>query len=56
MALNDRRSFLKMAALAGTFSTNSLFRQAHAAEWVAASGAISSLTQAGSPRTKISGA
>ena len=43
MALNDRRSFLKMAALAGAFSTNSLFRQAHAAEWKAASDAISDL-------------
>jgi hypothetical protein len=36
MALNDRRSFLKMAALTGAFSTNSLFRQAHAAKWEAA--------------------
>src|SRR5277367_890632 len=43
MALNDRRSFLKMAALAGAFSTNSLFRQAHAAEWEAASGTVSGL-------------
>lgn len=43
MALNDRRSFLKMAALAGAFSTNSLFRQAHAAEWEAASRAVSGL-------------
>jgi selenocysteine lyase/cysteine desulfurase len=43
MALNDRRSFLKMAALAGAFSTNSLFHQAHAAEWKAASSAISDL-------------
>jgi len=32
MALNNRRSFLKMATLAGAFSTNSLFHQAHAAE------------------------
>src|ERR1019366_253589 len=37
MALNDRRSFLKMTALAGAFSTNSLFHQAHAADWQAAS-------------------
>ena len=36
MALNDRRSFLKMAALAGAFSTNSLFHQAHAADLHAA--------------------
>ena len=43
MALNDRRSFLKMTALAGAFSTNSLFRQAHAAELSAASYAVSSL-------------
>ncbi len=43
MALNDRRSFLKMAALTGAFSTNSLFRQAHAAKWEAASRIISDL-------------
>jgi selenocysteine lyase/cysteine desulfurase len=43
MALNDRRSFLKMAALVGAFSSNSLFRQAHAAEWKTASGAITGL-------------
>jgi len=43
MAPNDRRSFLKMAALAGAFSSNSLFRQAHAAEWEAASRAVSGL-------------
>jgi selenocysteine lyase/cysteine desulfurase len=43
MALNDRRSFLKLAALVGAFSTNSLFRQAHATEWEAASGATSGL-------------
>jgi hypothetical protein len=43
MALNDRRSFLKMAAIAGAFSTNSLFRQAYAAEWKAASRAVSGL-------------
>ena len=43
MALNDRRSFLKMTALAGAFSTNSLFRQAHAAELESASNAVSHL-------------
>jgi selenocysteine lyase/cysteine desulfurase len=43
MALNDRRSFLKMTALAGTLSTNSLFRQAHGAELEAASNAIGHL-------------
>ncbi len=43
MALNDRRSFLKMTALAGAFSTNSLFRQAHAAELEAASNAVNHL-------------
>ena len=43
MALNDRRSFLKMAALAGAFSTNSLFRQAHAAEWRAAPSSVNGL-------------
>ncbi len=43
MALNDRRSFLKMAALAGAFSTNTLFRQAHAAEWEPAYRAVSGL-------------
>src|SRR5215470_3990530 len=43
MALNDRRSFLKMAAVVGAFSTNSLFRQAHAAEWEGASRAASGL-------------
>jgi selenocysteine lyase/cysteine desulfurase len=43
MALNDRRSFLKMAALTGAFSTNSLFRQAHAAKWEAASRIIGDL-------------
>jgi selenocysteine lyase/cysteine desulfurase len=43
MALNDRRSFLKMTALAGAFSTNSLFRQAHAAELEAASNAVGHL-------------
>ena len=43
MALNDRRSFLKMTALAGAFSSNSLFRQAHAANWEAASDSVSHL-------------
>jgi selenocysteine lyase/cysteine desulfurase len=44
MALNDRRSFLKMTALAGAFSTNSLFRQAHAAEFETASHAVENLS------------
>ena len=45
MPIHARRSFLKQAAaLAGAFSSNSLFHQAHAAEWKAASNAISSLT------------
>jgi hypothetical protein len=43
MPLNDRRSFLKMTALAGAFSTNSLFRQAHAVEWESASRAVRNL-------------
>ena len=43
MPTNDRRSFLKMTALAGAFSTNSLFRQAHAADWEAASRAVGHL-------------
>ena len=46
MALNDRRSFLKMTALAGAFSSNSLFRQAHAAEWNAAARSVSHLDAA----------
>src|ERR1700749_3289193 len=41
MKLSDRRSFLKLTALAGAFSSNSLFRQAHAADWKAASNALS---------------
>jgi selenocysteine lyase/cysteine desulfurase len=41
MALSDRRSFLKLTALAGAFSSNSLFQQAHAADWKAASDASS---------------
>src|SRR5277367_2516598 len=43
MALNDRRSFLKMTALAGAFSTNSLFRQANGADWNPASPSVSHL-------------
>jgi selenocysteine lyase/cysteine desulfurase len=43
MSLNNRRSFLKMSALAGAFSTNSLFRQAQAAELDAASAAMNHL-------------
>jgi selenocysteine lyase/cysteine desulfurase len=43
MALNDRRSFLKMTALAGAFSTTSLFHQAHAEEWQAASRSVGHL-------------
>jgi selenocysteine lyase/cysteine desulfurase len=43
MPMNDRRSFLKMTALAGAFSTNSLFRQAHAEDWEAASRAVGHL-------------
>jgi selenocysteine lyase/cysteine desulfurase len=45
MALNDRRSFLKMAALAGAFSTNSLFHQAHAADWDAAARSVGHLDE-----------
>src|SRR5579871_518965 len=41
MSLQNRRSFLKMSALAGAFSTNSLFHQAHAEEWHAAAAAVS---------------
>ncbi|HEY4356919.1 MAG TPA: aminotransferase class V-fold PLP-dependent enzyme [Acidobacteriaceae bacterium] len=44
MNLSDRRSFLKLTALAGAFSSSSLFRQAHAAEWKAASGAVDHMT------------
>jgi hypothetical protein len=40
MPLNDRRSFLKLSALAGAFSSSSLFRQAHAADWKAASDGV----------------
>jgi selenocysteine lyase/cysteine desulfurase len=43
--LNDRRIFLKQAAtLAGAFSANSLFNQAHAAEWKKASEKIRHLS------------
>jgi len=45
MALNNRRSFLKMATLAGAFSTNSLFHQAHAAEWHAAARSVGELDE-----------
>src|ERR1700677_1661169 len=45
MALNNRRSFLKMAALTGAFSPNSLFHQAHAAEWHAAARAVGHLDE-----------
>jgi selenocysteine lyase/cysteine desulfurase len=41
MPLSDRRSFLKLGALAGAFSSNSLFQQAHAADWKTASDAAS---------------
>src|SRR6201996_6259593 len=43
MSLQNRRSFLKMSALTGAFSTNSLFRQAHAEQWRAAMSAVSHL-------------
>ncbi|MEO6631252.1 MAG: aminotransferase class V-fold PLP-dependent enzyme [Mucilaginibacter sp.] len=47
MMTNDRRIFLKQAAtLAGAFSVNSLFNQAHAAEWQKASQKINHLTPA----------
>jgi selenocysteine lyase/cysteine desulfurase len=47
MSLNDRRIFLKQAAtLAGAFSVNSLFNQAHAADWQKASKKIQSLDAA----------
>jgi selenocysteine lyase/cysteine desulfurase len=41
MPLQNRRSFVKMSALAGAFSTNSLFSQAHAQEWQMAARAVS---------------
>jgi selenocysteine lyase/cysteine desulfurase len=43
MALSDRRSFLKLTALAGAFSSSSLFQKAHAADWKAASDAVGHL-------------
>ncbi len=44
MIASDRRTFLRRAAtLAGAFSANSLFHQAHAADWQAASRAVSHL-------------
>src|ERR1017187_8887698 len=44
MIPSDRRTFLKRTAvLAGAFSANSLFRQAHAADWQAASRALGQL-------------
>ena len=47
MPIHGRRNFLKQAAaLAGAFSSNSLFHQAHAEEWKAASNAIDSLSPA----------
>ena len=41
MPPQNRRSFLKLSAFAGAFSTNSLFHQAHATEWQAAARAVS---------------
>src|SRR5580698_1672696 len=46
MTLSDRRSFLKLTALAGAFSSNSLFRKAHAADWKAASDSASHMEPA----------
>ena len=47
MPIHGRRNFLKQAAaLAGAFSSNSLFHQAHAEEWKAASNAMTSLSPA----------
>jgi selenocysteine lyase/cysteine desulfurase len=47
MMTNDRRIFLKQAAmLAGAFSVNSLFNQAHAADWQKASQKVKHLTDA----------
>ncbi|WP_295672500.1 aminotransferase class V-fold PLP-dependent enzyme [uncultured Mucilaginibacter sp.] len=44
---NDRRVFLKQAAaLAGAFSVNSLFNQAHAADWKQASQKVKHLSDA----------
>ena len=45
MSPNPRRIFLKQAAtLAGAFSVNSLFHQAHDAEWSVAAGKVSALS------------
>jgi selenocysteine lyase/cysteine desulfurase len=45
MQINNRRSFLKQSAtLAGAFSANSLFHQAHAAEWLQAGVRIAGLS------------
>jgi selenocysteine lyase/cysteine desulfurase len=45
MNSNGRRTFLRQAAtLAGAFSVNSLFNQAHAADWQAASGRLRHLS------------
>src|SRR5580700_429184 len=45
MNSNGRRSFLKQAAtLAGAFSCNSLFHQAHAAEFAGAAGRVAHLS------------
>jgi selenocysteine lyase/cysteine desulfurase len=52
MPINDRRSFIKMTALAGAFSANSLFRQAHAAEMEAASSSVSHLDAAGAAQNE----
>ncbi len=46
MPQTDRRSFLKLSALAGAFSTNSLFHQAHAADWKSASARIGNMPPA----------
>ena len=46
MPIHDRRSFLKTAAVAGAFSSNSLFRQAHAAEFATATSAMSGMDAA----------
>ena len=46
MTLHDRRSFIKLSALAGAFSSSSLFHQAHASEWQAAARAVSHLDAA----------
>jgi len=43
MPSTDRRSFLKLGALAGAFSTNSLFHQAHAEDWKTASTRVAHL-------------